>query len=418
MLNANQYIIRKVHMLLIMLIGLAGFATPMSAVGVEISIPSGLQEIGQALNLKSRISALPPGTETQLRSTCLKARILPLETSASYSLEWQSSGVAVEFLPDAVNSGQLQFKSLAPINHALVELELVSSCPLVVFETKWALILDPPALPHAATPPGANLANRGSSPVDKSFDMEQSRMLAMTRQRQVPPGPGALAAWAEPAIQKPAQEKTSFISKGADHQAASTTVTPPANALRVAALGGNALDGGLNQGHTGNAVVDAMTDPLHASLQQSGEGWWFQSYVLPLGLAVLVLSIAVLGQYWSSKRRPESTGSQYPGSEEMDESGGGFEFEAGKAEPVLRHSPERIMQGGTASGMRAGDSPRVLETLLGNACTQPEDVSDFSSTAFFKNQVEGERRTSLAESLEQMNRADLRKWSLPAAYLS
>lgn len=143
-----------------------------------MSSPVGIQEIGKRLHLKSVLSGIPEGAESQLRSTCLKARIKSIETSGKDNLSAVSTDVLVDFQPTIRQGGMIEFQSLAPVSDALVEIELTSECPLVVFTSRWTLIMN-----VNSSQGGAVSATHNSHAAKDSigFDFDNSSLLVASR---------------------------------------------------------------------------------------------------------------------------------------------------------------------------------------------------------------------------------------------
>lgn len=152
---------------------------PVLGFGLEISTPVGVQQIGQHLNLKSTLSNMPEGAESQLRSTCLKAKVRSLERRSGSHYSSVSGEVLVQFDPTIRRGGMLEFRSTAPVNDPVIEMELVSECPLVVFTTKWTFIMQ-----QGERPRDAEKLTR-SVDTNSTFDPEGSSLL--TNSRRPPP---------------------------------------------------------------------------------------------------------------------------------------------------------------------------------------------------------------------------------------
>ncbi len=172
----------NVVMRMLTLTGTIELRVDMPVFSLEISTPVGTQQIGQILNLRSTLSNVPEGIESQLRSTCLKARINTLESMPMPDRfeSTHSREVLVNFDPTMRRGGSIEFLSVAPVNDAVIEMELVSECPLIVFNTKWILIMTQGSTDQSGAvnlSPGAAIS---------AFDPHTSSLLASSRKSPQP----------------------------------------------------------------------------------------------------------------------------------------------------------------------------------------------------------------------------------------
>lgn len=159
--------------------GLSLILLPEKGFALQVSTPVGVQEIGKRLNLKSTLSGIPEGAESQLRSTCLRARIKSIETSPSIDQRGNSRDIFVNFQPTIKHGGLIEFTSTEPVNDALLEMELISECPLIVFTSRWTLIMDTNSSP-------ASLEKALVASESVNFDFRNSSLLSASRRTPNP----------------------------------------------------------------------------------------------------------------------------------------------------------------------------------------------------------------------------------------
>lgn len=390
------------RMLLPAVVAVAGSFGSQAAHSVEFSAPVGVQEIGQHLDLKSTVSGIPQGAESQLRSTCLRARAIPTELSAQTEFNSLGQDVAVTFSPTIRQGGLLELKSLTPVNAALVDLELVSECPLVVFKTRWSLIMAQ-ANSEQMLPKGGAARNAAGA----MFSLSDSRLLASSRQAPVrrvsayddgaksiePEKP--INQGTEAAVQAPVA-----VNEVVPSEAASVSDEP----VKVASLNTQLLDAGLiesrrdtsQQGLGIPGGVEAQQDSLTAKLPII--------FAALAGLGCLVF-FGFVGHRWLSGRDTVRSALRNGQANKVYQ------------EPVMEKTAPAVQRDNLSGFNHAedevsGDSHRVLESLIGSE----EMVFDGGLDLAASKASEPLNRSALQVSLDLVNRADVRSWSLPEAY--
>lgn len=372
---------------------------------LEISTPKGIQEIGQTLHLKSTVSNLPEGVETQLRSTCLKARTSPFEGIRGNHETQSSREVLVSFEPTIRRGGLLEFKSVAPVNDAVVEMELVSECPLLVFRTTWTLILRQGADDHNALP---DLNEVGSV---SAFDPRMSALLASSRK---PPQPKVESnpAWWHQDEEFPSHMKQEGLDVA---NSAPITQTEPVSshdeALKVASLDTGLLGAGLiesrkESGDTsgGLGMVEYSSENAVHHLQQD--------LLLPVALGSLALLTMTLLFYWRhSRKKTAAVPWQTAQVHNVDQA------VISEPQDVAAISREHVMTFSTEPSAMSISSHRVLESLIGNDDKNFDEELQASVRDAHTDDHNPAYRPSLKVSLELINRADIPSWTLPASYL-
>lgn len=378
---------------------------PVQGFGLEISTPVGVQQIGQHLNLRSTLSNMPEGTESQLRSTCLRAKVRSLERVAGSDYSSDSGEVLVQFDPTIRRGGMLEFRSTAPVNDAVIEMELVSECPLIVFTTKWTFIMKQGEWQQDA--------ETFSRPVGtkSTFDPESSSLLANSRRpppRQVNHTPGINPHQGDvetPVVQSP--EKTVHLASTTPE----TESTGSSKAVEVASLNTDLFGAGLIESRKGNSdAPNGIGFDEHPDAK--GTSNIIQELLLPLFAGLLVLSSMawlLYRQYFNKKEEGQS----------------GFNGQGGSYQPPEALVPhdltstgrEHVMAFSNETTSRLLGSPRVLESLIGNDEQYVDDEIGSLTRTLNPNCLEPELRSSLAISLELINRAGISCWTLPASYL-
>lgn len=379
---------------------------PLPGLSLEISTPVGIQQIGQILNLKSTLSNMPEGAESQLRSTCLKARIYALgNTPGSYE-SILSREVLVNFDPTIRRGGLLEFKSVAPVEDAVVEMELVSECPLIVFSTKWTLLLKQGGGEQGSA---INVSTAGK---ESAFDPEGSSLLANSRKAPAPQL-DSKPVWMtqderhEIKPQQALNETPAVVLKTPENDEAAGTN----EVVKVASLNTDLFGAGLIESRretsdvTGGLGLNEYTGETAANRN-------LQEWLLPvsLGAAVLLIITLLLYRRHSAKKANIQFGVNEYGHDDR---------RANNSQPldVATISREHVMAfSGEPASVSVG-SHRVLESLIGN--DEQDFDADLNSSVHNMNTglIDPVYRSSLKISLELINRADIPSWKLPASYL-
>lgn len=377
---------------------------PVQSFGLEISTPVGVQQIGQHLNLKSTLSNVPEGAESQLRSTCLKAKIRSFERVADSDYSSVSGEVLVQFDPTIRRGGMLEFRSTAPVNDAVIEMELVSECPLIVFTTKWTFIMK-----QGEWQQDAETFSRPDGAMS-TFDPEGSSLLANSRRpppRQVNHIPMINPHQKDietPIVQN--TEKTVHLA----FTPPETEKTGSSKAVEVASLNADFFGAGLIESRKGNS-----DEPNGIEFDEypdaKGTSNIIQELLLPLfaGLLVLLLMSWLLYRQYFNKKEEGQSGFNGKGSYPHPEASVPHDLTSIGQEHVTAFSNE-------ATSQLLG-SPRVLESLIGNDEQYFDDETGSLTRTLNSNCLDPEHRSSLAISLELINRAGISCWTLPASYL-
>ncbi len=388
--------------------GLLAVLLPGQGFALEVSSPVGIQEIGKRLHLRSSLSGIPEGAESQLRSTCLKARVRSIETSASDNLGAVSTDVLVNFQPTMRQGGMIEFKSLSPVSDSLVEIELISECPLVVFTSRWTLIMNVGASRGGAT---ATTQNPQATEQSTGFDFGNSSLLVASRRAPKPVAQYIMPKRPEPEEQKlelPVQTQREVTSP------AEETITPPVKLeadtepVRIASLNPEILTSGLIESRpsanmlNGGLGLEDMTQTKYDGATEFSNliSHW------PLLASVVLLSLLVL-VYLVQKRSQQS----------------GLRMAAARRDPVVAPKVatsefrETDFHGDASRrDVSAYAADRVLESLIASDESEYEDLFDSSSSLNQSDLLDSSNRSSLKISLELINRADIRPWSLPTVY--
>lgn len=383
--------------------GLLSILLPQQVFALQVSPPVGVQEIGKRLHLRSSLSGIQDGAESQLRSTCLRARIKSIETSPSIGQSGNSGGVLVDFQPTVRQGGLLEFKSVEPVNDALVELELTSECPLVVFTSRWTLIMNATASPKVA-PVAAQSARVAQE--SNSFDFRNSSLLLASRRAPTP-----VAQYDT----KPVRSEPKVVpepGKGAKVSPPVNEVSsPPAEKeaveepLRLASLPPDVLTSGLIESGPIPNALENMDQRESEGLAGFGglismEQWALIVSSTLLGLLALVYLLKVRPKrsrlaFAAPRRDPVADGPIVSGNEFRENS-------------FHRDEPKQEVPGYATN--------RMLESLIASDDANYEDLFEAGSAANQSDLLDSSNKSSLKISLDLINRADIRTWNLPAAY--
>lgn len=396
---------------------LTGLMGSVVAQAIEVSNPVGQLDIGKNLVLKSRVSNLPAGTETQLRSTCLKSRFRALEATRWDRFDSQAGDVVVDFLPDLQGGGELVFRSRAAVNHALIELELVSNCPLLVFETRWPLILAP-AGGESKTNPTDPEAGRPA----KIFDLEGSALLAFSRQqpqlRQAEAGGRQFHPADLPRSESSAQSRT---TQSATQPETAATLKPSViHDTAVAAVTDEQSSNPAAEAGAAQQVTNAQAG--FASIDESAHHG-FPTDLLGLnqyaafsltGLALAGL-LAVYARLLYVKRKVLDPQDESP--------------ILGVDQEWSATNHESTLFGGSAGQYLEGEQPwgnslaspggqRLLESFLGADTELEADCFKTQVSAYPQALIDVNHHASLLHSLELVHKSESREWLLPASFMN
>lgn len=390
---------------------------PAQALALQLSNLVGVQEIGKPIDLKSTISGIPDGALSQLRSTCLKARLRSIETSGSSA--WSDGGgdLVVDFQPTIRQGGLIEFKSARKINDALVELELVSECPLVAFSNTWTLIM------AESQPVPVSSSNRRALPDVEpgSFDVRNSALLQASRQApkrvvyaKASSPKDVLASQAEPVVEK------AVVNNPPETPPQPAVVEQP---VKLASLDPEFLNNGLIESRSepqGFPVGLGLGGSDESSIGGQSDSFGLNSmalWIFGISLSLLVLLLAGFARYkWAGR--------------------GNFRVEIPRRAPVIEPQKASITEFRETTGFDSDeevvDSPsstfssvatsyasdRVLESLMGSDETAFADMLSSSPVPMQSDLLENGNKSSLKITLELINRADIRGWKLPASYQS
>lgn len=379
------------HLLQALLYSIVGLMLSTAAWGIEISEPRGISQIGQPIELKSSVAQIPVGTESQMRSTCLKARIFPFEDLSSGPSAKMSSEIFVNFDPTVKRGGLMEFRSAQPVNEALIELELVSECPLLVFKKRWTLIMaqsEGQTQPAVQTTPGAVVSGK--------FDLEGSTLLAASRKPPVREARRVSALAVEPADVKSVKDKKENAG-----DPLKTNVMEDVKPVQVASVNPDLLGTGSMdlQQHSPGGAYQGGDGGMLDLISQAG---LLDSLMLPISAAVLIL--ASLGLIIHKRRmRPHNGEDLLAGA-----GGGDFSVAANNADKPHLFSADP----------QAVSNHRLLESFLGGEDSQFDDPQSSQADVPHVSSLDEAERQSLKASLELVNRSHIRSWVLPDSYMA
>lgn len=390
-----------IHLLLVSCAGVFLALFPALGFSLEISTPVGVHQIGKHLDLKSTLSNMPEGAESQLRSTCLKARVVSLETPPNGNVDLGAREILVNFDPTIRNGGLLEFKSVAPVHDALIEIELLSECPLVVFATRWTLIMAQGELGRSSSSAEPNMKAL-------QFDLQGSSLLALSRlppSSTVQDAPGFLETKTQ-AVTIPDKE---IVAPPKPTESNPEEGTSQLNeAVKVASLDTDLFGAGLIESR--REMADASLGLSEPSSEYYSDQTW-DNLMLPAALAMsALLALALIARKWQGLRASSKTvlneglNSQTRQAADVPSR----DIASLNRDHVVAFSAEPALIG----------SHRVLESLMGNDEQGFDESLDESVHALHSSGVlDPANRSSLKISLELINRADIRSWILPSSYL-
>ena len=369
---------------------------------IRVSNPAGLHTIGKPIHLVSTISGIPHGAESQLRSTCLQGRIVSIESGSQSS---KISSVAVNFQPTIAQGGTIEFRSLDPVNHALVRLELISECPLIVFNTGWPLIMN-----QREKNVDQGLESERNSQQAGVFDPASSSLLQASRKApKFPPQIRSVAMDTAPA--NPATDVLEGVRKTEPTPEEAVVAEPVDNdTLKLASLDQALINHGLIESepvslglHSDSGV---QTPSQNESLSSLG------------GIEILAASTAsllILGAGWFRHRLKRNTALNVRVPLRTAEP-------AYKRNPIAEFSDQNISEDKPAGLLDSQHahfgSDRVLESLMGGDEQLYAQETELAEEESMYADHDSRSNHALKKCVDMINRADVRSWELPPAYQS
>jgi hypothetical protein len=389
--------------------GLLSILLPEQGYALQVSPPVGTQEIGKRLNLKSSLSGIPEGAESQLRSACLKARIKSIETSSSVGETNASSDVSVNFQPTMKQGGLLEFRSTEPVNDSLVEMELVSECPLVVFTSRWTLIMN-----VSASPMGYTVALQTAQTAQESvnFDFGNSSLLSASRRAPKPVSQYGSMRNETKIESKPQPEKPVELTSPVNEETAAVVEQEAAfEPVNLASLPQEILAPGFIESRT-PANLSNEGDWLEDVDQSQSDGSAGLGGLIPVEYWQVIVSLTLLGLlalvYLVKKRSQRA----------------GFKVAVPKRDPFAV-APQVSVSEFRENGFQVDEpkqeipgytTDRMLESLIVNDETNYEDMFDLGPLVQQSDLLDSSKKSSLKISHDLINRADIPIWNLPATY--
>lgn len=405
-LNSKHSLVKALGLLLCSLFSSAGH-------GLEIGSPAGLQQIGKRLDLQSNVTGIPAGTESQLRATCLKARARPSGREGVDAFEGLGNDdVQVDFVSTIPQGGVIQFRSSSVVNDALLELELISDCPLLAFRSSWMLIMDPEQAGLANIP--ASLPESGGRP---GFDIRNSVLLKASRvapkRTALTPGTAKThAIQAEIPTRVVAQTASEEAQSGApmidDAKELSESISEQ-QPIHLTAIDPAFSDQGLIESKPSLPAPDnspfGENEHVWMGIDLASPSIWvFLASILMLIMVSIAFGKSHLKQRRASKTSagklaPTYTPAQAMFKEYRDPAGLDDSAFPDVVEPTVPYTQDR-----------------VLESLMGSEEMDAEPAYEGLKPLGNLEAAETQSRSSLSICIELINKADSRVWNLPAAY--
>jgi hypothetical protein len=372
---------------------------------IKVSAPVGVHTIGQPIAVTSTVSGIPPEVSSQLRSTCLRGRVVSMESNSEFA---PASEVTVNFQPTFAQGGLIEFKSTEPVNHALVQLELNSECPLLVFQQSWPLIMNQL---EQGSDPGTRSRTEPASAA--TFDPASSSLLQASR-RAPRMAPQIRQVTADASPQNPA---TAVLEVTANTQTESTEILalqPVADdSLKLASLDQSLINHGLIESEAISLGLDEHT--AFENPPKQPKAMPFPRVESMVVLAVATSSLLVLGVVWFRsrlKRRSDLTVRIAPRAREPEQS------RSQVAEFSDYSASDFTATGQTDFQHARFGSDRVLESLMGgDESLYANDLESGEVDSIFADPASG-RSNALKTCVDMINRADVRSWDLPPSYQS
>lgn len=405
-LNSKHRLVKALGLLLCSLFASAGH-------GLEIGNPAGLQQIGKRLDLQSNVTGIPAGTESQLRSTCLKARARPSGREGADAFEGLGNeDVQVDFVSTIPQGGVIQFKSSAAVKDALVELELNSDCPLLAFRSSWMLIMEPQQAEVTGMSTEAPEADKASS-----FDIRNSSLLKASR---MAPKRTALAV-STPKAQEPLPETQLEGSPQTATEIAEQGATSTADPIEIAESASDQQPvhlAAIDPGFSDQGLIESRASPPAPMNTPPGDNGYFwmgldlaspSIWVFLVSIVMLILVSIAFGKSQFKQLRASKVS-------------------AGKAEPrpipaqamFREYTDDTDMDDSAFTDTADQPAPhiqdRVLESLMGSEEHGDEAAYEGLKPLSNLEANESQSRSSLSICLELINKADSRVWNLPESY--
>lgn len=369
---------------------------------IKVSNPVGIHTIGQPIDVVSTVSGIPPGAESQLRSTCLRGRVVSMERGSQTG---QTHNVVVSFQPSIAQGGTIEFRSVAAVNHALVRLELTSECPLVVFDMSWPLIMNQrEQIVEQGTQSGRNAQEAGL------FDPASSSLLQASR-KAPKYSPQIRPVKQDAAPDNPATAVLEEVRHAETKPAESVVAGPDvADVVKIASLDQNLLNHGLIESEPVSLGLHADSGVESISHDETRPGVGNVEI-----LAVSTASLLALGAGWLRTRfkRNSRLAVRTPAR--------------GQEPQYKRNSVTEFSDYNTPDNNRSGQSDlqhsrfgsdRVLESLMGAEESLYASELEFDDAeSMYADSVSAHGR-ALKICVEMINRANVRGWDLPPAYQS
>lgn len=369
---------------------------------IQVSNPIGIHTIGKPIEVVTTISGIPKGAESQLRSTCLRGRVVSMEHGSKAGL---ANNVVVNFQPTIAQGGMIKFRTVEPINLALVRLELSSECPLVVFDIGWPLIMN-----QREQVEGQGAKSLEHSKQVELFDPASSALLQASRK----------APKRTPLIQPVAVNVSQENSAVSELEILRKSETRPDEAIDAVPVEDEVLDvASLDQSLIDHGLIES--EPLSSDMNVhsafgSRLGEEPGASISSVGiLAVSTTGLLVLVACWLRNRFKRRAGRAVP----VRERGLEPEYKGSLATEFSNYgASENNSTGQPDSQHSRFGSDRVLESLMGGEESLYSNELESAETELLYADPASGRNHSLKTCVEMINRADVRSWELPAAYQS
>lgn len=397
-LNSKHRLVKALGLLLCSLFASAGH-------GLEIGSPAGLQQIGKKLDLQSNVTGIPAGTESQLRSTCLKARARPTGRQGADAFEGQGNEeVHVDFVATIRQGGVIQFRSTTAVMDALVELELTSDCPLLAFKSSWMLIMDPARAELTGVQtnasesdkmPGFDIRNSSLLKASRVAPKRTSLIVAASKQPDIQPQ--NVAPEVDPGLFAHSSEKDLQVQEVKDQP------------VELAAVDPGFSDQGLIESRPSQtspvSVLPSDHDTLWMGFDLASPAIW----VFLVSVAMLLMVAVAFGKSQLKQHQASKTQS---GKVEPSAMSAQVLFKDYSERPDVENArfPEESEQPAPYT------QDRVLESLMGSENQRSDEAFDGLKPLSNMETTEVQSRTSLSVCLELVNKADIRVWNLPESY--
>ncbi len=397
---------------------------PQAAWSAQMSTPVGLQQIGQKLNLRTTIIDIPAGALSQLRSSCLKARVLSgLQAGEAGELHVIDSDLIVQFQPTIRQGGLIEIKSRRVMDDAVVNLVLTSHCPLLAFSTQWTLILE---LNHDDLPTRlttTSVTDSAQFRPDQRFDFNHSNSLNETRSvpvgiaSSVPSGVSSIRNdQTLKTVDKLNEEQSGYV-KNQLVQTTSNELTRPGQSLEInekpvelASLNSSLSVHGLVESKPRNP--DNMFDVVGNGTDGAADsdGYNTNVFILMIGL---VMAAGLVWLFIKQEPAGALLRSHFKGSTRHSRSDDLFFKQAGNLDSQDKSQEPQF----GSDSPHAVSEGRFIESLIGEQQV-PFDDCDLSSPLVSPFKDDARETNSIKASLAVIRRADNATWNLPVEYQS